>query len=124
MAAALTPLIAERPAGVALDASPRASPPATRAATEVVIGTQGWSAESWAGVFYPKGLPATDRLAWYARTFNGVEVNTSFHAVPPIAAVRNWKSATPAGFTFTLKMPRAITHEGRLRDPGPELASF
>ena len=95
-----------------------------QATANVVIGTQGWSAESWSGVLYPKGLPANDRLAWYARTFNGVEVNTSFHAVPPIAAVRNWKSSTPADFTFTLKMPRTITHEGKLRDPGTDLSSF
>lgn len=88
------------------------------------IGTQGWSFESWAGVFYPKGLPATDRLAWYSRTFNGVEVNTTFHAVPPVSTVRNWRSATPDGFKFTLKMPRAITHERRLRDPEPELSNF
>ena len=102
MAAALAPLIAERPPSITIEAPPRTNRVDASLATEVVIGTQGGAAESWAGVFYPKGLPATDRLAWYARTFNGVEVNTSFHAVPPIAAVRNWKSATPAGFTFTL----------------------
>src|SRR3970040_2335307 len=109
MAAALAPLIAERPTSITLEAPPRANPPVTPVTTEVVIGTQGgWSAEIWAGFFYPKGLPANDRLAWYARTFNGVEVNTSFHAVPPVAAVRNWKSSTPADFNFTLKMPRTI----------------
>lgn len=116
--------VAEKPiATITPEAPPRARPDG-RVTTDVVIGTQGWSAESWAGVFYPKGLPANDRLAWYARTFSGVEVNTSFHAVPPITAVRNWKNATPSDFTFTLKMPRSITHEGRLRDPEPELSSF
>ncbi|MBM3959686.1 MAG: DUF72 domain-containing protein [SAR202 cluster bacterium] len=88
------------------------------------IGTQGWSFESWAGIFYPKGLPATERLARYSRTFNGVEVNTTFHAVPPASIVRNWRSSTPDGFKFSLKMPRAITHERRLRDPEPELSNF
>jgi uncharacterized protein YecE (DUF72 family) len=114
----MTPILTATPGNIGEAAS------APNAMENVVIGTQGWSFESWAGVFYPKGLPAAERLAWYSRTFNGVEVNTSFHAVPSVAAVRNWRSATPADFTFTLKMPRAITHEGRLRDPEPDLSSF
>lgn len=97
--------------------------PGTRT-SKVVVGTQGWSIDNWAGTFYPKGLPPAERLPWYARTFIGVEINTSFHAVPPATVVRHWKESTPKDFTFAIKMPRTITHDGRLRDPEPELARF
>ncbi|MBI4220769.1 MAG: DUF72 domain-containing protein [Chloroflexi bacterium] len=92
--------------------------------SKVAVGTQGWSFDNWAGTFYPKGLPPGERLAWYSRTFNGVEVNTSFHAVPPVSAVRHWRESTPEGFSFAIKMPRAITHDGRLRNTESELAGF
>jgi len=32
--------------------------------------------------WYPQGMPARDRLAWYAERFDLVEVNSSFYAVP------------------------------------------
>jgi hypothetical protein len=38
----------------------------------VVVGTSGWT--QFAGEWYPPGLPATERLTWYAERFDGVEV--------------------------------------------------
>lgn len=88
------------------------------------IGTQGWSFPDWEGLLYPKGLRQPDRLALYAQTFNSVEVNTTFYGVPAREAARSWYAATPEDFVFALKMPRAITHERRLRDVEPTLTQF
>lgn len=81
------------------------------------IGTQGWNYSAWVGGFYPDGTRAGDFLRVYARAFRTVEVDSTFYAVPSQAAVRAWRERTPAEFIFALKLPQAVTHEGRLRDP-------
>jgi uncharacterized protein YecE (DUF72 family) len=85
------------------------------------IGTQGWAYDHWAGDFYPPGLPPADRLAWYARAFDVIEVDSTFYGPPPPERYRSWAGRTPDGFMFTLKMPGEVTHQGRLRDARPAL---
>jgi uncharacterized protein YecE (DUF72 family) len=75
------------------------------------IGTMGFSYADWAGVFYPKGTKPGDYLAHYARHFNAVELDTTFHAVPPIDRVRTWAEVTPDAFRFCPKTPKSITHD-------------
>jgi uncharacterized protein YecE (DUF72 family) len=74
-------------------------------AGHVVVGTGGWSAEEW----YPPGLPARDRLAWYGERFDGVEVDSAFYAVPARRTVARWASITPPGFTFDVKLHRLLS---------------
>lgn len=87
------------------------------------FGTMGFSYADWAGgVFYPSGLKAGDYLAHYARNFDTVELDTTFHATPPVERVRRWADVTPEGFTFCVKTPRDVTHEGAIdRRVGPML---
>ncbi|MDQ2889943.1 MAG: DUF72 domain-containing protein [Gemmatimonadota bacterium] len=84
--------------------------------TAIHIGTQGWNYSAWAGVFFPDGTRTADYLPTYARAFSTVEVDSTFYAVPPAAAVRGWYDRTPLDFTFALKLPQTVTHEARLRD--------
>ena len=81
------------------------------------IGTQGWNYAAWMGSFYPDGTRVGEFLSIYARAFHTVEVDSTFYAVPPVATVRGWRDRTPSNFVFALKLPQAVTHEGRLRDP-------
>lgn len=88
----------------------------------IYVGCQGWNYEDWvtgpAGgdrVFYPRGTRAAGMLEVYARAFETVEVDSTFYAVPAAATVDGWARRTPRGFTFSLKMPREITHEHLLR---------
>jgi uncharacterized protein YecE (DUF72 family) len=67
-----------------------------------------------ATVFYPQGTRSDEMLEIYARAFSSVEVDSTFYAVPSAAAVDNWNKRTPPGFTFSLKLPREITHEAML----------
>lgn len=88
------------------------------------LGTSSWQFDGWRDVFYPDGLARTDQLAYYATQFNTVEANTSFYGLPRPATLVNWIEATPAGFTFCLKFPRAISHEKRLAGCEQETRAF
>jgi uncharacterized protein YecE (DUF72 family) len=78
------------------------------------------------GAFYPPDLTPADALTFYARAFDTVEVNATFHAIPADATVHGWDRKTPPGFRFAVKLPRAFTHEARLQLPDcePLLAAF
>lgn len=88
------------------------------------FGTSSWQFDEWRGVFFPAGLPRAHYLTYYAGQFNSVEVNTTFYGLPRPATLLNWVESVPAGFTFCLKFPRAITHEKRLEECTQETLVF
>lgn len=90
----------------------------------VRLGTQGWSYPDWNGVFYPPGARQEDRLPFYARVFDTVELDTTFYHAPRGTIARSWARHTPADFRFAAKLPRAITHDALLRDAGAAFAEF
>lgn len=75
------------------------------------LGTTGFSDPDWVGPFYPPSLEPAERLSFYSRYFNAVELDTTFYSAPNAARVRKWSAAVPDDFRFALKTPRAITHE-------------
>jgi uncharacterized protein YecE (DUF72 family) len=91
---------------------------------KIRIGTCAWSFEDWRGAFYPADLPEGRRLEFYTNYLTAVEVDSTFHAVPPENSVRRWAQLTPADFRFTCKLPRQITHICRLQHCSAELNSF
>jgi uncharacterized protein YecE (DUF72 family) len=88
------------------------------------LGTQGWSYPSWVGNFYPPRTPQSEFLEQYARQFNTVELDTTFYAVPRESTVAGWRERTPAGFRFSAKFPKLITHEKLLVDCRAETMAF
>jgi uncharacterized protein YecE (DUF72 family) len=88
------------------------------------VGTQGWNYDFWNGVFYPEGTRASDRLKLYSQVFDCVEIDSTFYAMPPAARFQSWYERTPPGFTFTVKLPRDITHDARLVGAGGVLDEF
>ena len=54
--------------------------------------------------WYPKKMPARERLGWYAQHFELVEVNSTFYSVPELRMVERWCAATPNDFTFDVKL--------------------
>ncbi len=54
--------------------------------------------------WYPKKLPASERLAWYAQHFELVEVNSTFYSAPDPRMIERWCAATPRNFTFDVKL--------------------
>jgi len=90
----------------------------------VHIGTQGWSYDDWKGVFYPPGSKQEDRLPFYASVFDTVELDTTFYHAPKATIARSWARHTPEHFRFAAKVPRALTHDERLRGVGERLQAF
>jgi uncharacterized protein YecE (DUF72 family) len=80
------------------------------------VGTSGYNYPEWKGSFYPATMPAAKMLPFYAERFPTVEINYTFYRMPTGKIVDGWSAATPAHFALTLKAPRRITHDARLRD--------
>src|SRR3954453_16096242 len=74
-------------------------------ASKVVVATGGWSVPDW----YPPGLEPAERLPALAERLEGVEVDSSFYALPAPRTVERWAEVTPAGFSFTAKLHRALS---------------
>jgi uncharacterized protein YecE (DUF72 family) len=88
----------------------------------IVVGTSSWADPGFVDEWYPRGMPARDRLAWYAERFDAVELNASFYAVPEAATVARWAAVTPARFTFDVKLHRALSrHSAPIESLPPDL---
>ena len=88
------------------------------------VGCAMWTHKSWAGQVTPKAADAQERLRFYAGWCNAVEGNTTFYATPSRATVESWARQTSKEFRFVVKLPRTITHDGRLTGVDAELRSF
>ena len=88
------------------------------------IGTSGYNYPEWKGSFYPEKLPAARMLGYYAERFPTVEINYTFYRIPNEATVAKWAAETPSPYKLTLKAPRRITHDSRLKNCGPLVSSF
>ena len=83
------------------------------------MGTSSWADPGFVEDWYPRGLPARDRLAWYAERFEGVEVNSTFYAVPDHGTVARWARVTPPGFSFDVKLHRLLSRHAATLDSLP-----
>jgi uncharacterized protein YecE (DUF72 family) len=80
--------------------------PPKRVRTDYRIGLSAWTDKPLLdeGTFYPrKTMTAEERLWWYSRFFDVVEVNSSFYAIPSVDTTASWVERTPAGFLFNVK---------------------
>lgn len=91
---------------------------------ELLAGTSGFSYKEWLGKFYPEKLAPDAMLRFYAGHFATVEINNTFYRMPAEDVLARWATEVPERFEFTLKAPRRITHEKRLREAGPDVAEF
>jgi uncharacterized protein YecE (DUF72 family) len=86
------------------------------------IGTCSWADEALSKHWYPKGLPAGERLAWYADHFDTVEVDSTFYRLPTEERVARWAERTPDGFVMHVKAFAMMTrHPVRLEQLPPDL---
>ncbi len=83
----------------------------------IYVGTSGWSYPHWEPELYPAGLPARERLAWYAASFGTAELNASFYRWPRAAAFASLRRRLPDGFRLSVKAPRGLTHGRKLYAP-------
>jgi uncharacterized protein YecE (DUF72 family) len=83
-----------------------------------------WAYKAWQGRHFPDHLDRAEQLPTYATWCNAVEGNTTFYGLPSEATVAAWAAEAPPALRFVFKLPRAITHEHRLRGAGDELAAL
>jgi uncharacterized protein YecE (DUF72 family) len=77
--------------------------------SRILVGTCNWADHK---DFYPPGMPAPERLAYYAGFFPIVEVDTTFYGIPKPEVAERWVQSTPDGFVFNVKAYRSLTlHE-------------
>jgi len=81
----------------------------------ILVGTSGYNYPEWKGSFYPSDLPAAKMLPYYAGRFPTVEINYTFYRMPTPKLIAGWRAQVPETFRFTLKAPKRITHDKRLR---------
>ncbi len=63
-------------------------------------------------------------LQRYAARLSCTEINSSFYRPHRAETYARWAGSVPADFRFAVKLPRAITHEARLRGAGAALDRF
>ena len=102
--------------------TPRARATADAAcAPRVRVGCAGWSLPRAVVSRFP---PEGTHLQRYAACLSCTEINSSFYRPHRAETYARWASSVPADFRFAVKLPRAITHESRLRGAVPELDRF
>jgi len=88
------------------------------------VGTSGYNYPEWKGSFYPADLAAAKMLPYYAARFPTVEINYTFYRMPTEKLVAGWAAQTPSPYKLTLKAPRRITHDSRLKNCGELVKAF
>ena len=88
---------------------------------DIRIGTAGWSIPRAAAVCFDS---SGTHLARYSRQFDCAEINSSFHRPHATTTYAKWRDSTPPTFRFAVKIPRAITHELKLRDAQEPFITF
>ncbi len=60
----------------------------------------------------------------YSQVFNSCEINSSFYRPHKKETWERWARSVPAGFRFSVKAPRTITHEAKLNCSCGMLSAF
>jgi uncharacterized protein YecE (DUF72 family) len=88
---------------------------------KIRVGTASWLDPGFIEDWYPRDLPASKRLPWYAEHFNLVEVNSTFYAEPAANVVERWCKDTPDDFLFDVKLHQLLSRHStplKLLPPG------
>jgi uncharacterized protein YecE (DUF72 family) len=87
----------------------------------IFIGTAGWNVPvPYADAFARSG----SHLERYGAVMNAAEINSSFYRPHRRTTYERWAASVPAGFRFSVKLPRAITETRGLKDCDDVLARF
>lgn len=89
--------------------------------SKIHVGTAGWSIPRAEQPSFPVG---SSHLVRYAQVFSAVEINSTFYRSHRAATFERWAASVPRTFRFSVKLPRAITHDQRLVKCAPLLDEF
>ena len=80
------------------------------------IGTSGYNYPEWKGAFTPPTCRRRKCCRTLPARFPTVEINYTFYRMPTEKLVAGWAAQTPSPYRLTLKAPRRISHDSRLRN--------
>lgn len=86
---------------------------------KILVGTASWSDPGFIKDWYPKSIPASERLGFYAQFFNLVELNSSFYGIPNPRQMERWAEQTPPDFTFDVKLHKLLSRHSAKPDSLP-----
>lgn len=81
------------------------------------IGTAGWNVPG-------KQKAEGSHLSRYSKVLSCTEINSSFYRPHRASTWARWAAETPDDFRFSIKAPKKITHELKLRDADQPLQEF
>jgi uncharacterized protein YecE (DUF72 family) len=85
------------------------------------VGCAGWNIPRQA---IPHFASAKNHLERYSQVLNCCEINSSFYRPHKKETWERWAQTVPAGFQFSVKAPRTITHEAKLNCRPEMLSAF
>lgn len=83
-------------------------------AFKVYIGSTNWTERYWKDCLYPSGTKPSMYLNLYSKTFNCIELNTTYYRTPDSEQVAKWKNQTEEGFRFCPKVNSRISQSRHL----------
>ena len=81
---------------------------------KIYFGGAKWGKKEWIGTVYPPGTK--DLLSYYAKLFNTIELNATYHRFPPADWINKWKGQVPENFKFCPKVYQSISHRYQLKN--------
>jgi uncharacterized protein YecE (DUF72 family) len=82
-----------------------------RAKDAIRIGTAGWAIPRAASDDFPTEGSGLSR---YASVFNAAEINSTYRRSHQTRTYERWRDTVPEQFRFSVKTPKALTHDARL----------
>ena len=89
--------------------------------TPIRIGCAGWNIPKQ---FAEHANSTGSHLERYSHVLNCSEINSSFYRPHRNTTWQRWGDSVPTGFRFSVKMPRAITHDAKLYCDSQTLSLF
>ena len=87
----------------------------------ICIGTAGWSIPAR---YAPDLSGGGTHLQRYSARLSAVEINSSFYRPHQRKTYERWAASVPEDFRFSVKLPRSITQERRLKNYDDLLSRF
>ncbi|MES2513845.1 MAG: DUF72 domain-containing protein [Bacteroidota bacterium] len=81
----------------------------------VYVGCPIWAEPGFIGKIYPKGTKPKDKLKYYSKQFNSIELNISHYKPIDKETVEHWTDITESDFKFFPKVTNSISHTPLLK---------
>jgi uncharacterized protein YecE (DUF72 family) len=86
-----------------------------------LVGCAGWTIPKLSVGHFPAEGSHLER---FAQVLGAAEINSSFYRPHRSTTYARWAASTPDSFRFSVKLPRAITHDAKLVEPEAVLDRF